>query len=459
MGFKGAMASQFKRDDGSDEKKGPQNAERLRVLNISKTIMIFALFSLQILINTPYTQADNVTTPEDMSEKYSWILKKVLNTSRYDADTRPNFESGKVDDVDVSLYIFSLDSINEINMEYKVKAYLRMQWTDPRLSYKSTYDCDMLKIDERHVKKIWVPDLIFLNEKSGAFHQLTIPNKLARIYPNGTVQSSMRLSVVLQCSMDLRDFPLDSQKCLMEMMSWAYDNTDINLRWAQHKPVEVNGAIHDMDLMPEFLLKEDLWSSREEPSLLGDWSVLTLTFILERRFGFYFIAAYLPSLILVMLSWIPFWTDTAQAIYKTGTGFGCITSFFLQYAAVRRMLPKVSYIKAIDVWMITCLVSMALSLVESALCHAIIFDHLGFNTIFKKTPKNGNEFHMDSVDASVASMNEKKEDEENSMKKRESRARWIDEISRIFFPGSFILFNLIYWSYFITHGGEAVKNL
>ena len=60
--------------------------------------------------------------------------------------------------------------------------------------------------------------------------------------------------------------------------------------------------------------------SREEPSLLGDWSVLTLTFILERRFGFYFIAAYLPSLILVMLSWIPFWTDTAQAIYKTGTG-------------------------------------------------------------------------------------------------------------------------------------------
>ena len=52
------MASQFKRDDGRDEKKGPQNAERLRVLNISKTTMIFALFSLQILINTPYTQAD-----------------------------------------------------------------------------------------------------------------------------------------------------------------------------------------------------------------------------------------------------------------------------------------------------------------------------------------------------------------------------------------------------------------
>ena len=37
-------------------------------------------------------------------------------------------------------------------------------------------------------------------------------------------------------------------------------------------------------------------------------------------------------------------------------------------------------------------------------------------------------FIQDSVDASVASMNEKKEDEGNDMKKRESRARWIDEV-------------------------------
>lgn len=69
------------------------------------------------------------------------------------------------------------------------------------------------------LKRIWIPDLFFRNEKQGHFHNIIMPNVLLRIYPNGTVLLSLRISLVLFCPMDLHNFPLDKQVCTIEMAS------------------------------------------------------------------------------------------------------------------------------------------------------------------------------------------------------------------------------------------------
>ena len=94
----------------------------------------------------------------------------------------------------------------------------REQWIDKRLKYD---DMDgrirFLTLTEQG--RIWKPDLFFSNEKEGKFHDIIMPNVLLRIYPNGDVLYSIRLSLVLACPMDLKYYPLDKQTCFIRMAS------------------------------------------------------------------------------------------------------------------------------------------------------------------------------------------------------------------------------------------------
>ena len=67
--------------------------------------------------------------------------------------------------------------------------------------------------------KIWKPDLFFNNEKDGHFHNIIMPNVLLRIFPNGNVLYSIRISLTLFCPMDLKYYPLDMQTCIIKMAS------------------------------------------------------------------------------------------------------------------------------------------------------------------------------------------------------------------------------------------------
>lgn len=46
-----------------------------------------------------------------------------------------------------------------------------------------------------------------------------MPNILLRIYPNGDILYSIRLSLTLACPMDLKYYPLDRQTCSIAMAS------------------------------------------------------------------------------------------------------------------------------------------------------------------------------------------------------------------------------------------------
>lgn len=70
--------------------------------------------------------------------------------------------------------------------------------------------------------KVWRPDLFFKNEKEGHFHDIIMPNVLLRIYPQGGVLYSIRISLVLACPMNLKYYPLDKQICSIQMASCKF---------------------------------------------------------------------------------------------------------------------------------------------------------------------------------------------------------------------------------------------
>ncbi|KAJ4944772.1 hypothetical protein JOQ06_013312 [Pogonophryne albipinna] len=102
--------------------------------------------------------------------------------------------------------------------DYRVNIFLRQQWNDPRLAY-AEYPDDSLDLDPSMLDSIWKPDLFFANEKGAHFHEVTTDNKLLRIFKNGNVLYSIRLTLTLSCPMDLKNFPMDVQTCIMQLES------------------------------------------------------------------------------------------------------------------------------------------------------------------------------------------------------------------------------------------------
>jgi hypothetical protein len=76
---------------------------------------------------------------------------------------------------------------------------------------------------------------------------------------------------------------------------------------------------------------------------------------------------YIPSGMLVALSWSSFWISVDAVVARVNIGLMIVLALTSQSIEARKELPRVSYIKAIDVWTSTCLVFTFSSLIEFAL--------------------------------------------------------------------------------------------
>lgn len=71
--------------------------------------------------------------------------------------------------------------------------FLRQRWMEPRFAYEYiTQNISRLELSTSTHKKVWVPDLFIRNEKKSDFHEVTVPNQMMHVYPDGTIQYSMR---------------------------------------------------------------------------------------------------------------------------------------------------------------------------------------------------------------------------------------------------------------------------
>ncbi|XP_061608381.1 glycine receptor subunit alpha-4-like isoform X4 [Phyllopteryx taeniolatus] len=308
------------------------------------------------------------------------FLDKLMGrTSGYDARIRPNFKGPPVN-VTCNIFINSFGSITETTMDYRLNVFLRQQWNDPRLAYKE-YPDDSLDLDPSMLDSIWKPDLFFANEKGANFHDVTTDNTLLRIFQNGNVLYSIRLTLTLSCPMDLKNFPMDSQTCIMQLESFGYTMNDLIFEWLDVGAVQVADDL----VLPQFVLKEEQglgYCTKHYNT--GKFTCIEVKFHLERQMGYYLIQMYIPSLLTVILSWVSFWINMDAAPARVGLGITTVLTMTTQSSGSRASLPKVSYVKAIDIWMAVCLLFVFAALLEYAAVNFVSRQHKEFFRLRKK---------------------------------------------------------------------------
>uniref|UniRef100_A0A3B4CJW1 Glycine receptor, alpha 3 n=1 Tax=Pygocentrus nattereri TaxID=42514 RepID=A0A3B4CJW1_PYGNA len=423
---------------------------------------------LQKTINLVVTKEPESARGRAVPMSPSDFLDKLMGrTSGYDARIRPNFKGPPVN-VTCNIFINSFGSIAETTMDYRVNIFLRQQWNDPRLAY-SEYPDDSLDLDPSMLDSIWKPDLFFANEKGAHFHEVTTDNKLLRIFKNGNVLYSIRLTLTLSCPMDLKNFPMDVQTCIMQLESFGYTMNDLIFEWQENGPVQVADGL----TLPQFILKDesDLRYCTKHYNT-GKFTCIEVRFHLERQMGYYLIQMYIPSLLIVILSWVSFWINMDAAPARVALGITTVLTMTTQSSGSRTSLPKVSYVKAIDIWMAVCLLFVFSALLEYAAVNFVSRQHkelLRFRRRRKKSTKVGlccGEHRLSftanagkdgamskaSNNAAITPQAQPSNTATLAGKSPEEmrkifidRAKKIDTISRAGFPLAFLFFNIFYW--------------
>ena len=89
----------------------------------------------------------------------------------------------------------------------------------------------------------------------------------------------------------------------------------------------------------------------------GKFTCLEVVFKFKRRLGYYLFHTYVPTCLIVIMSWISFWIKPEAVPARVTLGVTSLLTLSTQHANSQKSLPPVSYIKAIDVFMSGCTVS------------------------------------------------------------------------------------------------------
>ncbi|ESO89501.1 hypothetical protein LOTGIDRAFT_125350, partial [Lottia gigantea] len=255
--------------------------------------------------------------------------------------------------------------------EYSMSMYFRQQWIDPRLSH---YNWNRsIQTNYRRLDNIWVPDVFFPSAKTEKRHIITIPNMFIRIEPDGTVIYSQRLSVTIACLMDLRKFPLDAQTCSFRMESYGYTTNEMYLEWSKdRKFTNVLPSTNIPDFEMTAISAHDCTANLQT----GNFPCLYANLQMQRQIGFYLTQTYVPSILIVVLSWVSFWIDPTAIPARISVGLLTVLTITTQSSGARSQLPRVPYTKSIDVWMSACLVFVFAAYVEYAFVTVLSRRHI-----------------------------------------------------------------------------------
>ncbi|XP_040171724.1 gamma-aminobutyric acid receptor alpha-like [Anopheles arabiensis] len=323
----------------------------------------------------------------------------------YDNSIRPDF-GGPPAVIEVDIMVRSMGPISEVDMTYSMDCYFRQSWVDRRLAFSGAQDTLALSISM--LGRIWKPDTYFYNGKQSYLHTITTPNKFVRLYQDGRVLYSSRLTIKAGCPMNLEDFPMDTQRCPLKFGSFGYTTNDVLYRWnsgrtavtiaddmklSQFDLVEwpagnvTDRVVHNTASAGATVLN-GMGSADLELGLgldggvgratggegngklyMSEYSMLLVSFHLQRHMGNFLIQVYGPCVLLVVLSWVSFWLNREATADRVSLGITTVLTMTFLGLEARTDLPKVPYPTALDFFVFLSFGFIFATIIQFAIVH------------------------------------------------------------------------------------------
>jgi len=412
------------------------------------------------------------------------ILDTVMGSNVYDARIRPSGinATDAATLVTVNIFVRSFSKIDDVKMEYSFQITMRQSWVDQRLQYEHIMEQKKIPIERiryltmTDATRVWMPDTFFRNEKIGYSHKILQPNLYIRIFPDGTILYSIRISITCACSMHLALFPLDEQTCHLYVASYGWTKSDLVYEWFPRGPVQIP---RNLSLPGGFNLGGYGNQMCDVTTATGEYSCLQVDLMFARQLSFFIVTVYIPCSMTVSVSWMSFWLDHKAVPARVALGVTTLLAMSTTQASIQNSLPPVAYTKAIDVWSGVCVFFVFSALLEYALVNyasrsdaqrsaklkekkeqeleqcsfnAEIMEEPGLNISMDPLMRRLERSHLMPAGHILDNTQSLKTPNRLRawMQNFQFQAKKIDVFSRFGFPLVFFVFNVWYWSYYLT---------
>ncbi|KAL8599623.1 hypothetical protein ACOMHN_053682 [Nucella lapillus] len=221
----------------------------------------------------------------------------------------------------------------------------------------------------------------------------------------------------------------------------AFSENYLQFQWRTHNAIRSNARM----MLPQFQLvglqSKNCTPEDDQDGYFEGFTCIAVDFYLHRNLGYYMITIYIPSVLIVMLSWVSFWLSVDAVPARISLGILTVLTMTTQTSMAVSSLPKVSYVKAIDIWMATCLCFVFSALLEYALV----------NVLERKAQRRRHPSFEGETPPQQEPLTLKPKSAVNSVMLRQNgdqRGQTVDNVSRCGFPAVFVFFCLLYFTVF-----------
>lgn len=117
-------------------------------------------------------------------------------------------------------------------------------------------------------------------------------------------------------------------------------------------------------------------------SFTGNYSRLACEIQFVRSMGYYLIQIYIPSGLIVIISWVSFWLNRNATPARVALGVTTVLTMTTLMSSTNAALPKISYVKSIDVYLGTCFVMVFASLLGKYITNILSEPECDANNFF-----------------------------------------------------------------------------
>jgi hypothetical protein len=286
-----------------------------------------------------------------------------LNGVPADPILQPPPYHGQPLDVTVGLHIVNIASIDEVNEQFQMDAYLLSQWTDSRLAYTPTGPDD----NERNysVGQIWIPQLEIIN----AATPRTRYDVSIRVKPDGSVNYTERCRVGVSSKFALRRFPFDRQTLNVIIHPFLIDGPHVRFKLGSNETWTASEfesysslAQWRLTAVEPRIVEGPVYEGQTVPEARFAISV-------QRRSSFYLWKVFLPLLLMVFLSWAVFWIEAGDLSNQVQVAVTTILTVIAFAFAISATMPRLPYLTYIDAFFLECYIYVFLAVVELMTVH------------------------------------------------------------------------------------------
>ena len=269
---------------------------------------------------------------------------------------RPEPE-GVATPVSMGLFLIDIAEIDDFAQTFKADVVATLTWQDPRLALPP----DAQDRSDRVVplSDIWNPGLTLINRRDVRI----FASDVARIAQDGRVTFEARRFAELSSPLTLHEFPFDTQELRIDIASTRYGPDEVELSLdrgttGRLEPFSIAGW--EVELGEVKISDIDSKGSKKRVRFVQSLTA-------RRESAFFVMKVILPVSLIVFMASTVFWINPENIGPQLGVSTASVLTLIAFQFSLVGMLPRVSYMTRVDLFLLGATVLVFLALGEAVL--------------------------------------------------------------------------------------------